>query len=226
MEMELEPILIVLDTEFESSNMITGNFLQLGLVAIFDNVSIPLCELDDNKWLVDSLSVCMKDQGKEKEKSTMKFWSIFPEIHHRIQSEAIPIEQGMKQVQQWLNMLSTKYKISNFIADISCVDFSWFRNLLLTHCNMEENLFTLPYKALCQYSMEEALIMTGIVNKQDIRNCYKQDRFPHTHYALDDALRTAYEYLLLKCFMKEKFTVANTVMTYYTKNKDRWNINS
>jgi hypothetical protein len=50
--------------------------------------------------------------------------------------------------------------------------------------------------------MEEALILTGI-SKQDIRDCYKSERFPHTHYALDDALKTAYEYLRLKLFIKK-----------------------
>ena len=63
-------ITIVLDTEFESSNMITGNFLQIGLVAILDDVDLD--HLDNDHWIVDSLSVCFEDQGKEKEKSVIE----------------------------------------------------------------------------------------------------------------------------------------------------------
>ena len=63
-------ITIVLDTEFESSNMITGNFLQIGLVAILDDVDLD--HLDNDHWIVDSLSVCFEDQGKEKEKRVIE----------------------------------------------------------------------------------------------------------------------------------------------------------
>lgn len=195
-------ITIVLDTEFESSNMIIGNFLQIGLVAILDDVDLE--NLDNDHWIVDSLSVCFEDQGKEKEKSALEFWDKFQDIHNKIKSESVPINFGMRRVQNWLNKLSKTYKISNFMADISCIDFAWFRNLYLTYCDQSDNTFILPYKAICQYSMEEALILTGI-SKQDIRDCYKSERFPHTHYALDDALKTAYEYLRLKLFIKTQF---------------------
>ena len=202
-----QTITIVLDTEFESSNMITGNFLQIGLVAILDDAN--LANLDDDHWIIDSLSVCFEDQGKEKDKSALEFWDKFQDIHKKIKSESIPIDFGMGNVQKWLNKLSETYNISNFMADISCIDFSWFKNLYLTYCDQSYNKFILPYKAICQYSMVEALLLTGIC-KQDILNYYKSDRFPHTHYALDDALKTAYEYLRLKLFIKTQFTSLKT----------------
>jgi len=195
-------ITIVLDTEFESSNMITGNFLQIGLVAILNDANLE--NLDDDHWIVDSLSACFEDQGKEKEKGALEFWDKFQDIHNKIKSESVPIDFGMKNIQSWLNKLSETYTISNFMADISCIDFAWFRNLYLTYCDQSDNKFILPYKAICQYSMAEALVLTGI-GKQDIWDCYKSERFPHTHYALDDALKTAYEYLRLKLFIKTQF---------------------
>ena len=192
-------ITIVLDTEFESSNMINGNFLQLGLVAILNDADLD--NLDDDHWIVGKLSKCFKDQGKEKEKPVMDFWSKFQDIHDKIENEAVPIEIGMLDVQTWLNNLSDMYEITNFMCDISCVDFAWFRNLYLTHCDITNNKFFLSYKGLCQYSMEESLSLLG-VDKKEIYDFYKSERFPHTHYALDDALKTAYEYLRLKLFIR------------------------
>ena len=50
--------------------------------------------------------------------------------------------------------------------------------------------------------MEEALFLMGI-DKQELRNFYQSDKYPHTHYAEEDALKTAYEYLRLKLYINE-----------------------
>lgn len=179
-----------------------GNCIQLGFVAIINDVNLD--NLDDNHWIVDKLSICFENQNKEQDQSVMNFWSKFPEVHNRIKSEAGPIRDKILEVKQWLNLLSSTYEITNFISDISCVDFSWFRNLYLTYSNTEGDIFQLPYKSICTYSMEECLILTCI-NKNQIREFYQFERFPHTHYATEDALKTAYEYLKLKLFIRNNF---------------------
>ena len=201
--LDKKKITIVLDTEFKSSNMITGDCLQLGFVAIFDEADLD--NLDDDHWIVSYISVCFLSQDKDYEDGVMNFWSNFPEVYNKIMSEAGPIDQKMYEVKEWLNNLSEAYEISNFMSDISCVDFTWFRNLYLTYCTTEGDKFFLPYKAICGYSMEEALIIAGI-DKKEIRDFYQSERFPHTHYALEDALKTAYEYLRLKLFIRNRIT--------------------
>lgn len=200
----MSKITIVLDSEFESSNMITGNCLQLGFVAILNDADLD--NLDNDHWIVSQLSVSFKSQNKEKDDSAMIFWSKFPDVYNRIASEAGPISDKMYEVKNWLNKLSETYQITNFMADISCVDFTWFRNLYLTYCDTRGDNFNLPYKAICGFSMEETLILAGF-NKQTIRDFYHSDRFPHTHYALDDALKTAYEFLRLKLFIRNNVKV-------------------
>lgn len=196
---ELDPITIVLDVEFKSSNMITGDCLQLGFVAIRNGVNLLNIDCKE-EWFIDSLSVCFKTQMQDEERSVMDFWSNFPDVYKRIESEAGPISEKMKEAQDWLNALSEKYKIVDFVADISCIDFPWFRNLYLTYCDRSKNKFTLPYKAICQYSMEQSLIMAGFA-KDEIKVWYQSDMYPHTHYAEEDALKTAYEYLRLRLFI-------------------------
>lgn len=199
-------IIIVIDTEFESSNMMNGNFLQLGLVAILDDCElVNTTDTTDKPWLVDTLSVCFLEQeGKLKEKSAVQFWKKFRDVYQRIKDESGPPVEKMRDVQIWLNDLAESYEIVSFMADISCVDFTWFRNLYLTYCvNMKRDKFQMPYKALCQYSMEEALVLSG-VSKDEIYDFYQSDHLPHTHYALDDAIKCAYEFLRLKLFIQTR----------------------
>jgi hypothetical protein len=194
----MEEICISIDTEFESSNVIDGNCLQLGFVAF--RLSDELLMNDD--WIVDKLSICFKDQGKKKEESCLKFWNEFPLIYERIIKEAEDISLQMLKLKNWLNELSGRYKIVNFIADYSCIDFPWFRNLFLTHCNLtEEDEFQLPYKCICVASMIHTLEILGH-NKKKINEYCKCSRYEHTHYALDDAIEGAYYYLKLREYIR------------------------
>lgn len=188
-------ISIFIDTEFESSNMITGNFLQLGFVAFYEDVEDP----SDStlNWVADTLSVSFLDQGKQKDKSVMEFWAGFQEIKERIMSEAVEINSGFLQIQNWLNNLSERFNITNFVSGISCVDFSWFRNLYLTHTDQSLTRFSLPFKSICVHTKYRTMLEFGF-QKEAIDNYCKSKILRHTHYALDDALEEAYYYLRMK----------------------------
>lgn len=185
---------IVLDVEFESSNMITGNCLQIGFVAIPHEVHD--WEIESGEWKLETLSVCFLSQEQDTEDNVMEFWSKFPEVYQRIKSEAGPILEKMNEVKVWLNKLSRKYKIKDFVSDIGCVDFSWFRNLYLTYSTTEGDNFKLPYKSVCMDGMER--VLKFFYSWEYIQSYYNSGKYPHTHYALDDAIKTAHEYLKLK----------------------------
>jgi hypothetical protein len=193
----MEDILISLDTEFESSNIIEGNCLQLAFVAFLRQPST----VEDDSWIVDKLSICFKDQGKKKEPACMKFWETCPTVYDRIQAEAEDLLLQMNKLQNWLNDLSLKYKIYNFVSDHSCVDFAWFRNLFLTHCDMSKNKFNLPFKCICINGMLHAMELMGYT-KDEINKYCTTERYQHTHYALDDAIEGAYYYLKLSEFIR------------------------
>lgn len=199
---KMEEIDIVLDVEFISSNMITGDCLQIGFVAIPHNNSCDYYK--DDKWILDTLSVCFLSQDKNTEPIVMDFWKNFPDIYNRIQSEAGPISDKMNEVKIWLNSLSRKYKIKDFVSDISCVDFAWFRNLYLTYADIGNDDFRPPYSSVCTNSMEKVVKM--FYTREELRNFYDSERYPHTHYALDDAIKTSYEYMKLKEFIRENLS--------------------
>lgn len=193
-------IKIALDVEFKSSNLIKGDCLQLGFVAFLEN---PIENIDENDdWIVGKLSVCFKTQNQESEKNVMNFWANFPEMYQRIQNEAVPVEEGMCKVQQWLNEIYIKYNVTGFIADPASVDFQWFRSLYLTHCDQSLNTFNLPYKALCTDSMLYVFVNVLGLNKAEIISKCSSPKYPHTHYALEDALECAYFYLRIMQYKK------------------------
>lgn len=192
---------IVLDVEFTSSNIIMGDCLQIGLVAIPHRVKDE--DIDKDEWIIDTLSVCFLPQGKELEPGVMAFWSKFPEIRSKIDAEAGPITDKMNELNTWLNKLSEKYKIKNFISDIASCDFAWFRSLYLTHVKTTDNVFELPYISICTHSMEH--VFAKDESKDELKAYYKSERFPHTHYALDDAIKTAYEYLKLRKYIRDRY---------------------
>lgn len=197
-ELIKEDICIVLDVEFSSSNIITESILQLGFVAIKKNCSA--YDLENNEsWIVDKLSVCFDDRDKIKEDGVMNFWATFPQIYDRIKSESVSLEFGMRKVQEWLNELYENYNIVKFISDPAVADFPWFRCLYLKYCDQSLNKFPrLPHKCFDLDTVYELLADTHNMNKKDIINSTDTTRFQHTHYALDDAIKTAYEYLKLK----------------------------
>lgn len=195
--MEKEEICIVLDVEFISNNILTKSLTQIGLVAIKKNCST--LELEGETWIIDRLSVCFSDQDKIKDESVMNFWSKFPEIYNRIQSEALSEVDGMRNVQVWLNNLYRNYNIVKYISDPACVDFQWFRSFYLEYCDQSLNEFPyLPFKCLCLDAIYDVLADVKCISKKDIIHFTETERYKHTHYALDDALKTAYEYLKLK----------------------------
>lgn len=189
-------ISIVLDVEFESSNMINGNIIQMGFVPIPNRYEGE--GLSSKDWIIDELSVCFEDQpGKLKEESVMAFWAKFPEVRERIRREAGPISEKMQEVKQWLNRLSVDYNIT----DLSCVDFAWFRNIYLTYCTPEDSAFEIPYSCVCTSSMDRVIIFMGHIGELDCLYDASSE-FPHTHYALEDARKTGYDYIRLKSLIQ------------------------
>jgi len=207
MSTDKKNILICIDTEFESSNVITGNCLQLAFTAFYEDYDVSDSNKDeiiDKKWIVDSKSFCFKDQGKEKEKRTMEFWSKFPEIREKIRSEERDVKECMVELQEWLVTLSEDYNISGFMADHSCIDFPWFRNLYMEHLDEDKPKIFLTWRCHCICNITDGILMANPkANKNDLNKfCEDLEMFPHTHYALDDVYGTAYYYLRLKLYVK------------------------
>lgn len=198
--MEKTQIYISIDTEFEDENVKTGNCLQLAFVA-FKLEEGKREDLKRGRWEVDNLSVCFKDQFlTSKNENVLKFWEKFPDILERIHDEAVPIEKGINKIHLWLLDLMEKYTIVDYVCDISCVDFCWFKNLYLTY--QKENQIKLPYKCLCTHNIKNTLLELNLISKSDLDYICYCSEFPHTHYALDDARLTAFEFLSLKNLMK------------------------
>ena len=202
--MDKEDVYIAIDTEFESENVILGNILQLGFVVFVVPQSLTEEDLKKGEWIREKESFCFTDQFKDKQGRVMDFWSKFPEIHKRIQEEALPIDEQFEKIQIWLNSMYSKYNVKHYVADHSAVDFPWFKNLYqsLNVDSLSNDNFRLPWKCLCTFNMKQVLLELGC----DINDIYKQtttEVFPHTHYATEDALQTAYEYLSLLRLIRE-----------------------
>lgn len=126
------------------------------------------------------MSVCFKPQsGKVNEKQVVEFWKQFPEIYNRIESEAVEIKDGMQTVQNWLNMVHSKYNVVNFVADHASVDMPWFRNLYLEHCDQSKNTFKLPWACESTVSMRNVLVSLGC-DKNGLKIITSSDVYPHT----------------------------------------------
>lgn len=202
----MQKVIISIDTEFTSSNVITGNCLQLAFVVMLDdpiiNNNVEILE-DSKNWIIDTLSLCfVKQDNKNEEQHVVEWWNGFPEIYKRIMEESKDINISIKTLQLWLNNIYSKYEVIGFLADHSSVDMPWFRNLFLTHCDQTQTKFKLPWGCVCTTNMVNTLLLLGIKKKEINKFCYSQN-FPHTHYALDDAVQTGYYYLKLKLLMKQ-----------------------
>ena len=206
---EKQKVVISIDTEFESSNIINGNCLQLAFVVILDNPDYD--ELNNSEsWILETLSLCFnKQEDKKTEENTTNWWKGFPEILERIKSESKDIKDSMNELQLFLNRIYSKYEVIGFLSDISSVDMPWFRNLYLIHCDQSKNTFQLPWKCKCLENMIETLVLLGIEEKEIEKFC-KNEKYPHTHYAMDDAIECGYFYLRLKLFMKQ-FKLQNSL---------------
>lgn len=194
-------VVISIDTEFESSNVITGNCLQLGFVVILDDPDYN--KLDDGSWILETLSLCFKDQpDKEKDENVVNWWLKYPEIYKKIKDESKDIKELMIELQEWLNNIYEKYDVIGFLADHSAVDMPWFRNLFLTHCDQTKTNFVLPWACKCTTNISETLVLLGLTKPEIVKFC-NTSKFPHTHYAVDDAIQCGYEYLSLKLLIKQ-----------------------
>lgn len=186
---------IALDVEFEHISVKSGNILQLGFVVFLEDATNEMI-VSNNDWIVDTLSVCFKSQGCDVSPNVMNFWSKFPAVYQRIQDEAVDIRDGFRTIQNWLNALYQKYDVVNFIADPACVDFQWFSSLYVTYCDQSLNTFSLPYKCICVSTMfDEQVRIFGLDGDEFWKYCSDSNRFPHTHYATEDAMECAYMYL-------------------------------
>ncbi len=209
--MSKEEVYISVDTEFESSNIINGNILQLGFCVFriplnldynLNLKSVLNCNLGSNDpWLIDQKSFCFQDQGKMEDESCMEFWAKFPEIYKRIQDEALPIAEQFLKMQVWLNEIHDKYKVVNFVSDYVSVDYAWFKNLYLVYCDTSKDNFFLSWKPICTSNIRKVLIDFGFDKEELTKKC-EDIKYPHTHYAMDDALETAYEYIVLSYIIK------------------------
>jgi hypothetical protein len=194
-----EKIYIAIDVEFEGENVISDSCLQFACIAFRENLSNPL---DRNTWYIDSISICFeRDPYKKQNINVMEFWSKFLDIKRRIIEEAKPIPEQMYILQKWLNKLNEEYTFE-FVSDIACVDYSWIKNYIHEYCNEEERNFRLPYKCLCLYSIQEAIMSLGYTY-EEIKGRCSTSIFPHTHYALDDCYDCVYYYLNLKIILNE-----------------------
>lgn len=151
--------------------------------------------------IIDTQSFCFLPQpGKTGDASCMAFWAKFPEIYARIQAEMLPIETQMAAIQQWLGTIYSKYQVISFVADIACADFPWLKSLYSQYCDTTIDTFTLPYRCISTNDICDTLIDCDFLNKAAHKAMIAACPYPHTHYATEDALQTAYEFgTLVQC---------------------------
>lgn len=202
-EVEKKKIKIAIDTEFLSENIISGECLQLGLVAFYYDSQVNL-EQDD--WIVDKFSVCFSSQGKKINKETFNWWDCcFPDVLQRIKNEQVNIEKGMIDLHNWLSNLNKKYIISGYVADHSSVDMPWFRNLYLEYSPLFDEPLNLPWGCECTTNITKTIEkMYPDLKPKYLKKLCQNEKYPHTHYATEDALQTAYEYMVLDRFIFKK----------------------
>lgn len=186
-------VYIALDTEFENEAMYEENIIQLGFVVFTHDADTA----DPQITIVDTQSFCFTNAGKRPNPHCMSFWAEFSDIHARIRAEAAPIDVQFTRIQTWLRGVYDKYTVVNYVADIACVDFAWFKNLYLRWCDATSDPYTLPYKCISTDNMKTALVYSGITTAEYIKEKLTACPYPHTHYASEDAAQTAYEFALL-----------------------------
>lgn len=189
--MEKQKVRISIDVEFLSSNVISGECLQLAFVVFTENLE---------NFILDELSVCFLPQGKQQELSVVEFWSNNQEILERIHSESKPIHNQMQIVKEWLENVYNKYRVLEFVAEPGAVDLPWVRCLYFEHCS--SSTFTFPYHCKCVSTMKGILINMGY-SWDEIEEYLKTDIYVHTHYALDDAKLTAFRFVKLLEFFRK-----------------------
>lgn len=206
--MEQYDVYIALDTEFEGASVTQHNLLQIGLIAfkihVRENITFENREqLNDNTpnfEIVDQASFCFSPQdGKISDPQCMAFWAQYPNIYARIKSEMRPIDEQFAAIQAWLINIYKQYRVIAFVADIAAADFPWLKSLYSQYCTATTAV-PMPYRCISTTDIRDTLAEIGMLSKTDHRDMLAKCPYPHTHYALDDALQTAYEYgALMQC---------------------------
>ena len=198
----MQEIYIAFDVEADGPAPSVNNCLQMAFVAF--TIDGEISAADTSSFVVDTLDLCFESQpGKVSNADTMEFWGKFPEIYKKIAGNKKPVADNIIALSSWLNELSKKYKIVRFVAGPSSYDWQWVNNIYEEYPSSER--YELPYSAECSSSLTRALVYMGR-DKAEIEEYCQQGAdpyLPHTHYALDDALREAYCYTRLRKLLRE-----------------------
>jgi hypothetical protein len=208
-------VYIAIDTEFEGPSVTAHNLLQIGLVAFKlhtrenltyetrENLNAFAEKVADNTpdiEIVEHASFCfLPQEGKTCDPQCMAFWANFPDVYAHIKSEMRPIDEQFAAIQAWLAEIYKTYCVVAYVADIAAADFPWLKSLYAQYC-VATTAVPMPYRCISTHDIRDTLADIGMLSKTAHREMLAKCPYPHTHYAVEDAMQTAYEYgALVQC---------------------------
>lgn len=194
---ERPSVYIVYDVEADGPSPAENSCIQMGFVAFTLDY-----EQDFPSNIVSSLDLCMEpDKDQTVDRDTSEFWDKFSDIRERIRINQTRPHEAIKRLECWLLKLSEAYKIERFVAGPSSYDWQWVN--CYWHKYGGGTDYSLGYSSECFSSLKRAMSYSKHIHKDNIDEIVGKydDEYPHTHYALDDAMREAAQYFEFRKFL-------------------------
>lgn len=198
-----EQIFLSLDIEANGPSPTTNDCLQIAVAACTYHEAPSNYNRDE--WLVSTLDLCFlpQENRKEDEQTMNEFWSKYPEILDKIRQNAKDPTENMNRLVAWLKMLENDYEIVEWVAAPAGYDWQWLNCMYNSYPPTEK--YNLPHSCKCLSSMKKIIRNWPTFSDIDGFLNVGCEKFPHTHYAVDDAVEQAYKYLRLTNFSKSPY---------------------
>jgi hypothetical protein len=178
-----------------------GSMVMIGMVAFLDSQEPG--PIDDDSWIYSKLEVCIEETSpKRNERCWSDFWTKNMHVWEHIQKNKIQASEAMTKISSWLESLSLSHTIE-FFAQPAAYDWQWFIHYYCTYG--QDNRFPIPHKAHCTSSLRLIPKLIGKIEEYD--KFISTERYKHTHFALEDATRQAFEYIMAKEWFKKNMIV-------------------
>lgn len=197
-------LVISFDVEATSRSPHSGSCNMIGMVGVLENTVptkvVPTTGTPEQPgWVLFKKQWCLTEYNGRSLTCMTEFWDHHKDVLFHIQKNARQPDVVMNEISDLLTKLDEEYEWY-FMADPASFDWQWLNTLYDRYGR--KNKFPIGYKAICMDGMEKAILAMGFPIP-DTRPTEGYEHLKMSHFADDDAEYQAYQYLILRKFLRE-----------------------
>lgn len=204
MTLQYKPdIAISIDVESTGRAVLKHSCRQLAAAAFYLNHLTP-DGFNPQEWMIDSRCWAIAPQaGKEDDPVTMTFLHNQPGLMEEIEKTQIDVSEAIGSFCSWYDSLTERYNIRSIIASPSSFDYAWLISMVDVYKPDNVPHIALPIACRDLTTMKHIAEKIFGIDTRSNESVLHRHGFGPKHNALNDALRQAWQYLILRSEMSQ-----------------------